>query len=391
MKKSLAALAMGTFALGFAEFSMMGILPDVAAGTGVTVAWAGNYVAAYAAGVCAGSLILVFGHNVPAKRLLLAFTLLTVLGNGLAACAASPHQLIAARFVAGLPHGAFFGTATLVAKRLADPGKEGAAVSSMVLGQTVANMVGVPFGTLLSSAVDWHAAYAFIALWAIGATIMVARYVPDRAYLPRTSLTGQFAFLGRPGPWIVLAAVFAGNTGLFCWWSYVSPWLTEQGGFDASLLPALLMLAGAGMVAGSTAGGWLADRTTPAREAAMAQATSALCLGTALLAQGPAEVTALLAATSFAMFSMSSAQQLLMVKVGAGGGEMIGSAAVQIAYNAANATGALIGQAILNTGAGVNLSSAAGAPFALAAAGLFVVFSLRFEARYRSTQGLATA
>lgn len=377
--KRLLALAMAAFALGFAEFSMMGILPDVAAGTGVDIPTAGNYVSAYAIGVCFGALILVFGHNIAPKRLLVAFAVLMVIGNGLAAAAPSAHTLLAARFVAGLPHGAYFGTATLVAKKLAAPGKEAAAVSTMVLGQTLANMVGVPFGTLLSAAISWRAAYAFVAVWAAVAAILLARFIPNLAYSRHASLTGQFGFLRKPAPWIVLGAVFAGNTGLFCWWSYVSPWLETQGGFNALTLPLLLVLAGAGMVAGSTLGGRAADALSPGREAALGQGLSAACLLAIFFVSGHTASVFLLVATSFAMFSMSSAQQLIMVKVGSGGGEMIGSALVQIAYNGANALGAIIGQQVLNAGFSYNVSSVAGAPFALASMALLAVFALRFE------------
>ena len=144
MKKSLLALATGSFALGFAEFVMMGILPATATGLRVSVPDAGDFISAYALGVCAGTLFLVFGRRVPPKRLLLGFVALVAVGNAAAACAPSAEALVAARFVSGLPHGAFFGTATIVARELADPGREGQAVSIMVLGQTVANMVGVP-------------------------------------------------------------------------------------------------------------------------------------------------------------------------------------------------------------------------------------------------------
>ncbi len=389
MKKSLIALALGAFALGFTEFSMMGILPDVAASTGVSIPTAGNYISAYAIGVCFGALILVFGHNVPAKRLLVAFALLMVVGNGLAAAAPNALALMGARFIAGLPHGAYFGTATLVAKRLAEPGKEASAVSIMVLGQTVANMVGVPFGTLLSSLISWRAAYVFVAVWAAGACLALIRWIPNRQYLARVSLAGQFGFLKKPAPWIVLGAVFAGNTGLFCWWSYVSPWLQTQGGFDAVLMPVLLMLAGLGMVIGSTAGGRAADRLTPGFEAALGQGLAGVCLIVIFFVSGQMTSLCLLFVTSFAMFSMSSAQQLIMVKVGSGGGEMIGSACVQIAYNGANALGAIIGQTVLNAGFSYNVSSVAGAPFALVAMALLLVFAWRYERHYETVPAAA--
>lgn len=168
MKKSLLALATGSFALGFAEFVMMGILPVTASGLYVSVPAAGTFISAYALGVCVGTLFLVFGRRVPPKRLLLGFVALVALGNAAAALAPNAEVLVAARFVSGLPHGAFFGTATIVARELAEPGREGQAVSIMVLGQTVANMVGVPGGTLLAGLVSWRAAFVFVAVWALG-------------------------------------------------------------------------------------------------------------------------------------------------------------------------------------------------------------------------------
>ena len=379
IKRSLLCLAMGGFALGFAEFAMMGILPDVAAGMGVSVPYAGNYISAYAVGVCFGTLILVFGHNVAPKKLLVFFAVLMCVGNGMAALAPSSGALLVARFVAGLPHGAYFGTATLVAKGLAEPGREASAVSIMVLGQTAANMVGVPFGTLLSGLISWRAAFEFVAVWAALACLCLARFVPNTVRIAQTSLTGQFAFLRKPGPWLVLGAVFAGNVGIFCWWSYVSPWFMQLGGFDSASLPALLMLCGFGMVLGSLAGGRWADRMTPARMAALGQGLSAATLLLIFFMQGPWACGIAAFACSFAMFSMSSPQQLLMVKVGAGGGEMIGSACVQVAYNAANALGACIGQGVLNTGASYNFPSLAGVPFAVAAVVLLLAFALRHE------------
>lgn len=384
MKKSLLALATGSFALGFAEFVMMGILPATAAGLRVSVPDAGDFISAYALGVCAGTLFLVFGRRVPPKRLLLGFVALVAVGNAAAACAPSAEALVAARFVSGLPHGAFFGTATIVARELADPGREGRAVSIMVLGQTVANMVGVPGGTLLAGLLSWRATFLFVAVWAVGSLLLIARFVPAVRPIPDAGLAGQFRFLKKPGPWLVIGAVLLGNTGIFCWWSYVSPWLTDIGGFPADALPALLVLAGFGMVAGSLVGGRLTDRTSPGKMAAAGQAIGCAALLLIFLFSGtPATATALMFLCAFGMFFVSSPQQLLMVKVGRGGGEMIGSACVQVAFNLGNAFGAMIGQTVLNAGASYAWPSLAGVPCSLAAVVLLAVFFTRFERRYR--------
>lgn len=384
MKKSLLALATGSFALGFAEFVMMGILPATAAGLRVSVPDAGDFISAYALGVCAGTLFLVFGRRVPPKRLLLGFVALVAVGNAAAACAPSAEALVTARFVSGLPHGAFFGTATIVARELADPGREGQAVSIMVLGQTVANMVGVPGGTLLAVLLSWRATFLFVAVWAVGSLLLIARFVPAVRPIPDAGLAGQFRFLKKPGPWLVIGAVLLGNTGIFCWWSYVSPWLTDIGGFPADTLPALLVLAGFGMVAGSLVGGRLTDRTSPGKMAAAGQAIGCAALLLIFLFSGtPATAAALMFLCAFGMFFVSSPQQLLMVKVGRGGGEMIGSACVQVAFNLGNAFGAMIGQTVLNAGASYAWPSLAGVPCSLAAVVLLAVFFTRFERRYR--------
>ena len=384
MKKSLLALATGSFALGFAEFVMMGILPATATGLRVSVPDAGDFISAYALGVCAGTLFLVFGRRVPPKRLLLGFVALVAVGNAAAACAPSAEALVAARFVSGLPHGAFFGIATIVARELADPGREGQAVSIMVLGQTVANMVGVPGGTLLAALLSWRATFLFVAVWAVGSLLLIARFVPAVRPIPDAGLAGQFRFLKKPGPWLVIGAVLLGNTGIFCWWSYVSPWLTDIGGFPADALPALLVLAGFGMVAGSLVGGRLTDRTSPGKMAAAGQAIGCAALLLIFLFSGtPATAAALMFLCAFGMFFVSSPQQLLMVKVGRGGGEMIGSACVQVAFNLGNAFGAMIGQTVLNAGASYAWPSLAGVPCSLAAVVLLAVFFTRFERRYR--------
>lgn len=381
--RSLIALAMGGFALGFAEFAMMGILPDVAAGMSVSVPWAGNFISAYAMGVCFGTLFLVFGSRIPPQRLLVLFAVLMVAGNAMAAVSPDPAVMLAARFVSGLPHGAYFGTATLVAKTLAEQGKEAQAVSIMVLGQTAANMVGVPFGTMLSGTVGWRAAFVFAAVWAAVSCWCILKWVPQVPRIQQKGLLGQFAFLGKPGPWLVLGAVFFGNLALFCWLSYITPWFTSIGGFDAGVVPWLLMLAGFGMVVGSLLGGHGADASTPAHMAAAAQGAQALCLLVIFFVSGQPACLVMTFVAGIAIFAMSSPQQLLMVKVGAGGGEMIGSACVQVAYNFANAVGAWVGQAVLNAGFGYEFPALAGVPFGVLSCLLLVVFLLRFEKAYQ--------
>lgn len=383
MKKGLIALAAGAFALGFAEFVLMGIITNVAAGVGVTVPEAGGFISAYAIGVCFGTLILVFGHSIAPKRLLMAFMLLCFTGNAMAALAPSAGMLTVARFISGMPHGAFFGTATIAARAMADKGQEGRAVAVMVLGQTLANTIGVPFGTLLAGMVSWRSAFVFVAIWALCSLLLIWRLVPQIEAVADAGLAGQFRFLGKPGPWIVLGAVFLGNTGIFCWWSYVSPWLETVGGWSATMLPALLVLAGLGMIVGSQLGGRAGDRLTPGWASAIGQGIACVAMLLIYAFSGSlASSAALMVLCCCGLFFPSSPQQLAMVEVGQGGGEMIGSACVQVAFNGGNAVGAQIGQAVLNSGAAYNVPALAGAPITAGAVALLALYALRFESRY---------
>lgn len=292
-------------------------------------------------------------------------------------------MLTVARFISGMPHGAFFGTATIAARAMADKGQEGRAVAVMVLGQTLANTIGVPFGTLLAGMVSWRAAFVFVAIWALCSLLLIWRLVPQIEAVADAGLAGQFRFLGKPGPWIVLGAVFLGNTGIFCWWSYVSPWLETVGGWSATMLPALLVLAGLGMIVGSQLGGRAGDRLTPGWASAIGQGIA--CVAMLLIyAFSGSQVTsaALMVLCCCGLFFPSSPQQLAMVEVGQGGGEMIGSACVQVAFNGGNAVGAQIGQAVLNSGAAYNVPALAGAPITAGAVALLALYALRFESRY---------
>ena len=228
MKKSLLALASGAFILGAAEFVMMGILPQTAEAMHVDIPTAGHFISAYAIGVCIGTLILVFGRKIPPKQLIIMFMVIAFVGNALSAFSVNAPMLLAARFISGLPHGAFFGTATLIAKTVADKGKEAQAVSAMVTGQTVANMIGVPAGTLMSEFLSWRLAFIVLSVWAAMTVFLVLAWVPAIAPVKDVGLAGQFRFLRKPGPWLILGAVFTGNAGVFCWWSYVSPWLQKN-------------------------------------------------------------------------------------------------------------------------------------------------------------------
>ena len=156
MKKSLIALAFGTLGLGIAEFVMMAILPYVAADLHISIPTAGHLISAYALGVCAGAPMLTLARKLPLKNILLGLVAIMMVGNIFASLSPNYWTMLVARFISGLPHGAYFGVASVVAEKLADKGKGSEAVSIMIAGMTIANLFGVPLGTSLSTLLSWR-------------------------------------------------------------------------------------------------------------------------------------------------------------------------------------------------------------------------------------------
>ena len=389
MKKSLVALAFGTLALGIAEFVMMAILPYVAGDLHVSIATAGHLISAYALGVCVGAPALIFARRLPLKRILLILVCLMIAGNLCAAVAPGYGVLMLARFVSGLPHGAYFGVGSIVAEKLADKGKGAEAVSIMIAGMTVANLFGVPLGTTLSEALSWRATFLLVGCWGLVVLLFVWRWVPQVGGLPDTGFKGQFRFFRKKAPWLLLGATLLGNGGVFCWYSYINPLLTRVAGFPAAGVSALMVLAGFGMFAGNLAGGRLSDRYTPGRVAAWAQGTICVALLlTFFCARVPWLAVALMCVCTTGLFAVSSPQQLLLLRHSEGG-ELLGAASVQVAFNLGNAIGAYCGGLPLEAGLGYEYPALIGAPFALAGFVLLTVFYRRYEPSGRRPLGHA--
>ncbi|BDR52528.1 hypothetical protein KIM372_04350 [Bombiscardovia nodaiensis] len=205
--------------------------------------------------------------------------------------------------------------------------------------------------------------------------------MPNLPAVPDTGLRGQFRFLKRRGPWVILLAVFTGNAGIFCWWSYVSPWLSHVGGWSSGTVSLLMMLAGFGMVVGGIAGGALSDRWRHAGSAALGQFISFTGLSLVFLVPGSHLSTAILTFwVAFGLFFVSTPQQILMVEAGQGGGELIGGATIQVAFNFGNAVGSSLGGGALTlSGMNYHYPALAGAPLALVAVLLLLLYSHKLE------------
>ena len=178
MKKSLIALAFGTLGLGIAEFVMMGILPDVASDLKISIPAAGHFISAYALGVCVGAPVLTLARKYPLKHILLVLVTLIMVGNICAALSPNYWMLLISRFISGLPHGAYFGVGSIVAARVAGPGRSAQAVAVMIAGMTVANLFGVPLGTLVSHLLSWRALFCIAGVWGAVTAFFLWRWVP---------------------------------------------------------------------------------------------------------------------------------------------------------------------------------------------------------------------
>lgn len=384
------SLSCGTLALGMAECAMMAILPEAAAGLGVSIPTAGQYISAYAAGVCVGAPLLAMttGHW-PLRRILLLLAWMMMLGNLATAFSTGHGTMLGMRFLAGLPHGAFFGTGSIVAERLAARGKAGQTVAVMLMGISAANVIGVPLAVMLVHWFCWQAAFLLTALWGLATLILVAYYVPILPALPHRGVRGQFAFLRRPAPWFLLGVTLLANLAYFCFYSYVKPYLTQVAGFGVGSVSVILLLAGVAMCTGNWLCGKGCDRFTPTRTAMAALLLLLAGLSTAFLA-GRTPWAAVLATctVSGCIFGVGLCWQVMILRH-ARGGEMIGVAAIQMAFNGGNALGAWCGGIPLAKGFPPQYAALPGLCFALIAVFLLSLLLWREEADSLTCRGQA--
>lgn len=379
MNKGLTALALGTFALGIAEFLMMGILSNIAESMHISVTDAGHFISAYATGVCVGAPALLFARKLPLKRLMMILAGVIAAGNLCAALAPGYWTFMAARFISGLPHGAYFGVGAIVARKLAAPGKEVSAVSIMIAGMTIATLLGVPGGTFIANNFHWRTAFFIVAGAGLCTLAAIRFWVRDVGSLPDQGFKGQFKFLTTLPPWLIFGGVLAGQIGIYCWYSYIDPMLTEASGFQVSSLPWLMAIAGFGMFAGNLISGRLSDRFKPSAVAAwvMASAIPVLILFY-LFASIQIVAIVLLVFGTAALFGSGSPLQSSIVGYSKGG-EMLGAACIQVAYNAGNAIAAYIGGKAISAGMGITSPALIGVPIIVIGVILLVILYRRNE------------
>ena len=382
MKKSFIALAIATFALGIAEFGMMGILGNVARNIGVSIVEAGHFISAYSLGVAIGAPGLIFLRRWPLKKLMLLLAGIIFVGNVLVTLSPSYLTLVIARFISGLPHGAFFGAGAIVCERLAPAGKKAMAVAVMVGGMTIANVVGVPLATFLSNAVNWRLAFAVVSACGLAAYICIRLWVPYMQSLPDHGMKGQFRFLAHPGAWLLYSGGYCGQASVYCWLSYIEPQMTEVTGFSMADMTWIMVIVGIGMVVGNGIAGKMADKYPAALVTGVIAAALVLIMP-ALYFCTPFRIPTVMFAfiAPACLFGIGGPLQYLIVRY-AKGGEMLGGAGIQIAFNVSNAVSASIGGMAIHAGLGLASPALIGTPFALiGATALFILYRRQLKGR----------
>jgi DHA1 family inner membrane transport protein len=345
------ALAIGGFAIGTAEFAAMGILPQVATDLGITVPSAGTLISAYALGVVVGApLITVACANVPRRLLLIVLMVLYALSNGASAVLHSYAAIVASRFIAGLPHGAYFGLAALAAASLVAPNKKGTAISRVMLGLSVANVVGVPLATWLGITFGWRACFAVVAVIAAISATMIRLTVPSIPLSLKASPLTELGALRKPVVLVTLLAGSVGFGGLFCVYSYVAGTLTHVTRLPDLLVPWALATIGVGMLAGSAVIGTFADRWLKGTMLGMYASTAVVLFLFSWLASNAVAAFLLLFCIGVGAAVTICFQSRLMEI--AGDAQSLAAALNHSAFNIANALGAWIGGVAISAGLG---------------------------------------
>lgn len=261
MPIALWALAISAFAIGTTEFVIMGLLPEVAANLGTTLSSAGLLVTGYALGVFVGApLVTATTGKLPRKTLLVGLMVLFVIGN--LGCALAPDYtvLMISRIVASFAHGAFFGVGSVVATSLVAKEKQASAIALMFTGLTVANVLGVPFGTWLGQMHGWRSTFWAVSAIGVVALLATAYLVPRSDAKQEADFGRELRVLGRPQVLLGLLMTVLGFGGVFAAFTYIAPILTDITGFQPGAVSPILLLFGVGLVGGNLVGGKFADK-----------------------------------------------------------------------------------------------------------------------------------
>jgi DHA1 family inner membrane transport protein len=365
------ALAMGAFAIGTAEFAAMSLVPFFAADLHIDEPAAGHAISAYALGVVVGApVIAVLAARVARRTLLNGLMALFALGNGLSAMAPSYHTLLLFRFLAGLPHGAYFGVAALVAAAMVPPNRRALSVARVMTGLTVATIIGVPLANTLGQAFGWRMGFAVVAVLAVVTVALVACFAPHGAASSEASPLRELGALKRPQVLLTLLTAAIGFGGLFAVYTYVASTLLTVTHVSERTVPLVLAVFGVGMTIGNLVAGWSADRHLNATAITLLVWTA---VALALFPSASGNVWTL-SADIFLIGcggGLGAVLQTRLMDV-AGDAQALAAAAHHSAFNVANALGPWLGGLAISAGFGFTSTGWIGAGLSLAGLAVFL-------------------
>ena len=379
-RRALLALALGGFGIGTGEFVTLGLLPDVAGSLHVSIPQAGHLISAYAIGVVVGAPLLTGAAvRLPRKGLLITIALVMAALNLASAAMPGFDSLLLLRFLSGLPHGAYFGVASVVAGHLVPVRRRSSAMAVVFAGLTVANVVGVPMTTLIGQHSSWRVCFVLVGVIEVAAAGCIAALVPVEHPQPggaTPELRHELLAFRQPQIWLSLGIATIGGGALFATFSYIAPMMTHLAGFSPGAITPLLVLFGLGMTAGNLIGARLADRALM-RTILLALAGE-IAVAIAFFFSDRNEITAAVTIFLFPCTSLAILPALQARIVGlAGGAPNLAAASIHAAFNVANSIGAWLGGLTIAAGLGYGSPNLVAAGLALLGLGIAVVSARR--------------
>lgn len=373
MRLPLLALAVASFGIGTTEFVIMGLLPDVASSLSVTIPQAGMLVTGYALAVTAGSPILAIATaRLPRRATLIGLMGLFILGNLLCALAPSYWMLMGARVVTALAHGAFFGIGSVVATQVVPRHQRAQAIAIMFTGLTLANVLGVPLGTLIGQAFGWRSAFWAVTGIGVLAVAVLWRWVPHVPADPNVDLLGEFRALRRVQVLLAMAISALCSVCLFTVFTYITPLLEDVTGISAHGVSIVLLLFGVGLTVGNLLGGRLADWRLMPAVMGLFVALAAVLLVFSLTSVSAIPAVATMMVWGGINFALVSPLQMRVVDE-ATEAPNLASTLNQGAFNLGNATGAWLGGLVVAADYGYRVLPLLGAAIAVVALALTAV------------------
>lgn len=390
MPAGLAALALGGFGIGLTEFVILGLLPEVAADFRVTIPQAGYLVSGYALSVAVGGVLVTAGtaHLRP-KRVLVGLMVLFVIGNLLSAIAETYSAMMVGRVVAALCHGAFFGIGSVLAASLVPPQRKAQAISIMFLGLTLANVLGVPLGTLLGQGLGWRSTFWTITAIGVVALLGLLAFIPDRTAdaRPPGQLRRELAAFRDSQVWLSILVTVFGFGAMFGAFTYIAPILTQVTGLPDGAIPWMLVLFGVGLFAGNLAGGRAADRDLDRTLLTLLGSLTVVLVGFALVVGNPWAAGIALFLLGAVGFASVPGMQMRVLEF-ASAAPTLASGVNISAFNTGNAIGAWLGGVTIAAGYGYRSPIVVGAALAVVA---LAVMALAAASHRRLAQRQATA